>query len=103
MGDARRLDRTDLLQLEVGVTEVVEEALAPSEQARDDRELELVDQPGGHELLDDAGSAPDRHVLPGCRLPGLVERRLDPVRDEVEGRTAILLERLALAVGEDED
>jgi hypothetical protein len=43
MRDARRLDRPDLLQPDVRVPEVVEEARAAAEQHRDDVKLELVE------------------------------------------------------------
>jgi hypothetical protein len=54
------LEHPDLFELDVA--EVVERALAAAEQGRDDVELELVDQPGGEVLTQDAGAAPDGHV-----------------------------------------
>jgi hypothetical protein len=43
--DAGRLDRPDLLELDLGASEVVEEAGAAAEQHRNDVELELVQEP----------------------------------------------------------
>ena len=52
-----------------------------------------------------AASAPPPSLtsLPPAASSRLRQRRLDPVGDEVEGRPALHLQRLALVVGEDED
>jgi hypothetical protein len=56
VGDAGRLDRTHLLDLEVA--DVLEQPVTVPEQDRDDVQPELIDQPGGQVLLDDAGAPP---------------------------------------------
>src|ERR671931_1696498 len=100
MRDAGRLDRTDLLELEVRA-EAVEKPCAAAEDERDDVQLELVDEPSREVLVDDAGAAADEHVLAAGRVPCPVERRLDPVGHERERRVRER-ERLSLVVREDE-
>src|SRR5438034_4383441 len=96
-----RLDRLDLLELRI--SHVFEQPSAASEQDRDDRDDDLVEQAGCEVLLRDGRPAPERHpLLSGC-CPRLFERRLDPVRDEVECRSALHLQRLARMASEDED
>jgi hypothetical protein len=56
VGDPGSLDRPDLLDLEVA--DVLEQSRARPEQDGHDVQLELVDQPGGQVLLDDAGPPP---------------------------------------------
>jgi len=56
--DTRRLDRPDLLELDLGAAEVVEEASSAAEQHRDDVELELVQKPRRQVLVDDLSAAP---------------------------------------------
>jgi hypothetical protein len=55
VGNAGRLDRADLLDLEVA--DVLEQPLAVPEQDRDEVQLERVDQPGGQVLLDQVGAS----------------------------------------------
>src|SRR5919198_616664 len=102
MGDAGRLDRPDLLKLDLGAPEVVEEASAVPEQHRNDVELELVQEPRRQVLLNDLGAAPEPDVLTVRRLLRPLQRPLDPVGDEVERRTPLHLHRLARMMGEDE-
>src|ERR671923_1265104 len=100
--DAGRLDRPDLLKLDLGAPEVVEEASAVPEQHRNDVELELVQEPRRQVLLNDLGAAPEPDVL---TVRGLLRPRqcpLDPVGDEVERRAPLHLDRLARVMGEDE-
>src|SRR5205807_1382054 len=54
-------------------------------------------------LLRDGRPAPERDLLLSGCCPRLFERRLDPVRDEVERRSALHLQRLARMASEDED
>src|SRR5262245_32499267 len=97
----RRLDGLDLL--EPRGSHVVEQPRAASEQNRNDRDDDLVEQTGREVLLRDGRAATESHfLLSGCR-PRLLERRLDPVRDEVERRSTLHLHRLARMVREDED
>src|SRR5919109_1955007 len=98
MRDAGRFDCTDLLELEVGA-EAVKEPCAAAEDERDDVQLELVDVPSRQVLVDDAGAAADEYILPASRVPGLVERRLDPVGHERERRVRER-ERLSLVMRE---
>src|SRR5262249_28096760 len=98
---AGSLDRLDLLEL--CVARVLEQPSAASEQDRDDRDDELVEQTGCEVLLGDGRPATERALLlPGCS-PRLFESGLDPVGDEVERRPALQLQRLPRMVSEDED
>ena len=65
-------------------------------------DLELVEEPGAEVLLDDVRAARDLHVLVAGSGAGLLERGLDAVGDEREGRP-LQLERFARMVREDED
>ena len=60
MRDTGRLDRPDLLKLDLGAPEVVEEASAVPEQHRNDVELELVQEARRQVLLNDLGAAQSR-------------------------------------------
>jgi hypothetical protein len=84
--DAGRLDRPDLLKLDLGAPEVVEEASAVPEQHRNDVELQLVQEPRRQVLLNDLGAAPEPDVLTVRGLLRPLQRPLDPVGDEVERR-----------------
>src|SRR6266566_5251798 len=84
-------------------THVFEQPSAASEQDRDDRDDDLVEQTRCEVLLRDGRPAPERHLLLSGCCPRLFERRLDPVRDEVERRSALHLQRLARMSSEDED
>jgi hypothetical protein len=64
VGDAGRLDRTHLLDLEVA--DVLEQPLAVPEQDRDEVQLELIDQSGGKVLLDDAAPPPSSTSRPSA-------------------------------------
>ncbi len=81
---------------------MVEEPLPATEEDGHDVDGELVDESGAQVLLRRRGAAADRDVLAVRRGDGLLERALDAVGDEVEGRPALHLERRALVVGEDE-
>src|SRR5919204_6697311 len=99
--DAGRLERPDLLELDLGVTEVVEEASAAPEQQRRDMELEHVEEPRRQVLVDDLGAAPEPDVLTARGLLRPLQRPLDPVGDEVERRSPLHLDRLARVMGDD--
>src|SRR5882757_4557755 len=81
MRDAGRLDRPDLLELDLSVPEVVEEASAVHEQHRNDVELELVHEPRRQVLLNDLGTAPEPDILTVRGLVRPLQRPLDPVGD----------------------
>jgi hypothetical protein len=66
-------------------------------------ERHVVDDPGPEVLLGHVRAACDRDVLVSGCGPRLLERALRPVGDEVEGRPALLLDRFALMVRENED
>jgi hypothetical protein len=57
--DAGRLDRADLLKLDLGALAVVKEASAVPEQCRNDVGLELVQEPRRQVLLNDLGAVPE--------------------------------------------
>jgi hypothetical protein len=83
--------------------QVVEESCSAPEEDRHHRDHDLVEQARGQVLLRHRGTAAERDALVASSRSRLLERRLDPVRDEVERRPAIHLERLAGMVCEDED
>src|SRR5512132_33664 len=101
--DSGRLDRLNLLEPGLGVAQVVEQPCAASENHGDDRDEDLVQQTRRQILLRGARTAADRHILVAGRCPGLLECRLDSIRDEVKGGSALHLQRLARVVGENED
>ena len=93
--DAGRLHRTELLEPDVCAAEVVEQASAAPEEHGNDVQLELVEQPRRQVLVDDLGAAPEQDVLTARGLLRQLERPADPVGDEVVGRAALHLDRLA--------
>src|SRR5215218_847078 len=103
MGDIRARRGAGRLDLERLGPEALEEAGAPSEQDRGDVKTQLVQLPGLQRLLDDARTAADGDVLFAGRRPSLLERGLDAVGDERERGSALLLERLAGVMRDDED
>jgi hypothetical protein len=62
--DARRLDRPDLLKLDLGAPEIVEEASAVPEQHRNDVEFEFVQEPRRQIPLNDLSAAPEPDASP---------------------------------------
>src|ERR671937_721671 len=102
MGDAGRLDRPDLLKLDLGAPKVVEEASAVPKQYRNDVELELVQEPRRQVLLNDLGAAPEPDILTVRGFLRPLQRPLDPVGDEVERRAPLHLHGIARVMGEDE-
>src|SRR5262245_22053624 len=84
-----RRDGLDLLELRN--SHVVEEPSAAAEHVRDDRDDDLVEETRCEVLLRDGRPARERHLLPTGCCPRLLECRLDPVRDEVERRSALHL------------
>ena len=65
-------------------------------------EPQLVDQPRGEVLIDGHCAAGDCDVRISCGRSCLIERRLDPVRDERERRAALQLQRFAWMMGQHE-
>jgi hypothetical protein len=102
MRHARRFDRLDLSELRQRFAEVVEESSAGSEQDGYHGDQQLVEQAGREVLLHGAGAAADRNILLARGCSCLLERRVDPVGDEMEGRS-FELEWLAGMVSQDED
>jgi hypothetical protein len=85
VGDARRLDRADLLEVEVA--DILKEPRAGTEQDRDQVQLELINQPGGQVLLDGAGASSQQHIsatrgLLGCSsaasIPSVTKTKVVP-------------------------
>src|SRR2546421_3558235 len=91
-------------QLEPGQlgADALEQAGSVAQQDRGEVELELVDQAGVDALVDCIGAACDQDVLLGRRGSRILDRALDPVRDEGKGGSPLHGERLARVVGEDE-
>src|ERR671912_986841 len=102
VGHPRRLDGADLLQLHLGVLEVVEEARTVAEQDRNDVELEHVQQSRRQILPGDVAAAPEPDVLAAGGLPCLIERGLDSVGDEVERGPSLHLHGITRVMGDDE-
>ena len=90
VGDARRLDRAHLLDVEVA--HVFKQPFTSPEQNRDQVQP-LIDQPGGQVLLDDAGASCQQHIPVARGLLDLLERGRDPIGDEEEGGAAPQLQR----------
>ena len=83
--------------------EALEEARSAAEEHRHHVHLELVEHAGVQALLDHARAAGHVDVLAAGGRARVLERRLEPVGDEGEGGTTLLLDGLAGVVGEDED
>ncbi len=75
---------------QVEVADAVEDSLAAAGYERGNVQTQLVDEPGGEELVERAGASGDRDVPVARGGAGPVERRLYPIRDEVEGGPALL-------------
>src|SRR5690606_846561 len=103
VGDAGRRDYLRPLKLDGRLAEMVEQPLPAPQQHRHQGDVDLVEEPGPQVLLDDAGSAADRHVLVARGGAGLVQGGLDPVGNEGERRAAFFDQRLSRAVGYHED
>src|SRR5512141_494636 len=99
----RRLDHSGAFQVDHAPVEVAEEARSAAEEERGDVDLELVDQAGAEELLEDARTARNGDVLAACGRAGLLDRGSRPAGDENERRPALLDERLPRVVRDDED
>ena len=103
MRDTRPGDRADRLEFHFASIEIIEEAGATTKQKRDDVNLHLVDETGREVLLENLGSATERHVLAiGC-LACLLESRLDAVGDEKECRACLHGQWLARVMCEHEN
>ena len=102
VGGDRGFDHPRAEPARLGSEEVLEQPDAVAEEHGDEVDLKLVEQPGLEVLLGDARAAADRDVLVARGRLGLLERGLDAVGDEGEGRSSLLGHRLAGVVGEDE-
>src|SRR4029450_7443710 len=71
-------------------------------QDRGDAERELVDAPGDERLPNGGGAARDVHAVVAGRLARLCVGGVEAAGDEVEGRPALHLDRLAGVMGEHE-
>ena len=80
--DLRTVDRADGFESDAAAMDVVEKPGASAQQARHDVNLHLVEQIGREVLLNDIGTAAERHILAvGC-LPLLGQRGLDAIREK---------------------
>jgi hypothetical protein len=86
MGDARGAGQPGARVAADSRRQVAEEPLALAEQDGRDRQVHLVDEPGGQELPDGGGAAAERDVLPAGRLHGHAEHFVRCRVDEAEGR-----------------
>ena len=100
MRDQRRMQHLDGLEPEG--FDAVEDPLAGPEQDRGDVERELVDDPGDERLPHGRGAARDIYAVVAGRLTRLCVGGVEAVGDEVEGRPALHLDRLAGVMGEHE-
>src|SRR5208282_1876838 len=100
--DAGRFKGTNLIELDLGAAEMVEQPRTLAEEDRHDVDLHRVDQACREILLSDFRSAGHRDVFPARGAPGLFGRGLDAVGYEGEGRAAVEFQRLTGVMGEDE-
>src|ERR1700712_2518995 len=84
---------------QAGVAGVVEQARARAEQHRGDVEDELVDDSGGQRLAHRRGAAGDVDAATFGDGAGLLEGRGEAIGDEVKGRAARHLDRVARVMG----
>src|SRR5215203_5400437 len=104
VADVRGVGRVqDLDGYQARVADVVEQALARAEQHRGDVEDELVDDSGGQRLAHRRGAAGDVDAATFGDGGGLLEGGVKAIGDEVKGRAARHLDRVARVMGEDED
>src|SRR5664279_5887315 len=92
----------DLDGLQPERLDAVEDPLAGPEQDWCDVERELVDDPGDERLPNGRGAARDVYAVVAGRLTRLCVGGVEAVGDEVEGRPALHLDRLASVMGEHE-
>ena len=88
--------------LEPEGSDAVEDPFAGPEQDRGDVERELVDDAGDERLPNGGGAARDVLAVVAGRLTRLCVGGVEAVGDEVEGRPALHLDRLAGVMGEHE-
>ena len=93
------LDELEAMQ----VVNPLEKPFTAAEESGDLVNAHLVYETGLEILPADLGAASERDVLVPRGAARLLERRLDPVRHEVEGRAAFHRERRALVVREHEN
>lgn len=99
VGRGDGLDEIEAMQ----VVHPLEKPFTAAEENGDLVDEHFVHETGPEILLADLGAAGERDVLAPRRGACLLERRLDPVRHEVEGRVAFHRERRALVVREHEN
>ena len=100
----RRVDDPNGLELEAFLARQVEvEQTHPGpDHDRHHMQLELLDEAELERLPHQRAAAGDGDVLAAGRRASLLDGRFDPVGDVGEARAALALQRLALAVGDDE-
>jgi len=76
----------------------LEQSFAGTEEHRRDGEMELIDKASAKKLLDRRDPTADADVLAARRCPGLLERGLDSVRNEIEGGLTLHDNRIARVV-----
>src|SRR3954464_3076764 len=92
VGGEGRVQNLDGCQAQVA--DVVEKALARTEQYGRDVEHELVDDSGGQRLAHRRGAAGDVDAAISGGGGGLLEGGIEAIGDEVEGRAARHLDRV---------
>src|SRR5262245_24627944 len=101
--DCRGREHAGLLERERRPAPLVgEERGATAQQDGDAVDLELVEQAGPEVLLGDAGAARQGYVLVLRGRAGVLQRRLDSLRDEEERRASLFDDRLARVMREHE-
>jgi len=95
-------DRAHQLEPAQIVADAIEEPLTPAEECRRKVDLHLVHEPRPEILLGDVRSPGERYVFSTGGSSRLLERCLDAIGDEGEGRSAIERERLAWVMREHE-
>src|SRR5215472_3439751 len=88
-----------------GVSELAEiniakEAFARAEEHGGYRQIQFIDESGAKILLNGGDAASDTNFFPIRGRCGFLEGAMDSIRDEMERRSSLHRDRLALVVGQ---
>src|SRR6266511_3338765 len=91
-------DRLEPLVAERAQVEALKEVLSAAQHHGPNREMEVVDEPGGQILADRGDAAAQAHIHSPGRGFRLLQRRLNSVGHEMKGGAALHRDRLARVV-----